>query len=46
MLEIEIGLEEVSYRLREGECLVIRHETEEVRLTQEQPHVLRPIGQR
>jgi alpha,alpha-trehalose phosphorylase len=46
MLEIEIGLEEVSYRLREGECLVIRHETEEIRLTQEQSHVLRPIGQR
>jgi alpha,alpha-trehalose phosphorylase len=43
-LEVEIGLEEVSYTLREGECLVIRHETEEVRLTQEQPRVVRPIS--
>jgi alpha,alpha-trehalose phosphorylase len=45
-LEVEIGLEEVSYMLREGECLVIRHETEEVRLTQEQPRVVRPISRR
>jgi alpha,alpha-trehalose phosphorylase len=30
VLEVEIGLEKVEYRLREGECLVIRHETEEV----------------
>src|SRR4051794_9962751 len=45
-LEVEIGLEEASYTLREGECLVIRHETEEVRLTQEQPRVVRPISRR
>jgi alpha,alpha-trehalose phosphorylase len=45
-LEVEIGLEEVSYTLREGECLMIRHETEEVRLTQEHPRVLRPISRR
>jgi alpha,alpha-trehalose phosphorylase len=45
-LEVEIGLEEVSYTLRGGECLVIRHETEEVRLTQEQSRVVRPIGRK
>jgi alpha,alpha-trehalose phosphorylase len=43
-LEVEIGLEEVSYTLCEGECLVVRHETEEVRLTHEQSRVVRPIG--
>jgi alpha,alpha-trehalose phosphorylase len=43
-LEVEIGLKEVSYTLCEGECLVVRHETEEVRLTQEQSRVVRPIG--
>jgi alpha,alpha-trehalose phosphorylase len=45
-LEVEIGLEEVSYTLREGDCLVIRHETEEIQLTQEQSRVVRPIGRR
>jgi beta-phosphoglucomutase-like phosphatase (HAD superfamily) len=33
MLEVEIGIEKVEYALRDGECLVIRHETEEVKLT-------------
>ena len=37
MLEVEIGLETVAYALREGEGLVIRHETEEIQLTPEQP---------
>ena len=32
LLEVEIGLEKVEYTLREGERLVIRHETEEVEL--------------
>ena len=32
MLEIEIGVDRVEYALREGERLVIRHETEEVEL--------------
>jgi alpha,alpha-trehalose phosphorylase len=45
-LEVEIGLETVSYTLRDGTCLVIRHEAEEVRLTTEQPHIVRPIGRR
>ena len=37
MLEVEIGLEKVEYALREGECLVIRHETEEVQLKSGKP---------
>ena len=44
MLEIEIGLDKVEYALREGEGLVIRHETEEVRLTREQPVAIRPVS--
>jgi alpha,alpha-trehalose phosphorylase len=46
MLEVEIGLETVAYALREGECLVIRHETEEVQLTREHPMVVRPVSKR
>lgn len=52
LLEVEIGLEKVEYALREGERLVIRHETEEVELTRENPLAVRtlsrsdlPIGQ-
>jgi alpha,alpha-trehalose phosphorylase len=41
MLEIEIGLDRVEYALREGERLVIRHETEEVELTRENPLAVR-----
>ena len=44
MLEVEIGVETVEYTLREGESLVIRHETEEVRLTREQPLAVRPVS--
>jgi alpha,alpha-trehalose phosphorylase len=44
MLEVEIGLEKVEYRLREGACLVIRHETEEVQLTQENSVIVRPVS--
>ena len=44
MLEVEIGLEKVEYALREGECLVIRHETEEIQLTREQPLAVRPVS--
>lgn len=46
MLEIAIGVEKVEYTLREGECLVIRHETEEVQLTREHPVAVRPVGRR
>jgi alpha,alpha-trehalose phosphorylase len=45
MLEIEIGLEKVQYALRDGECLVIRHETEEIQLTREHPLAVRPVSQ-
>jgi alpha,alpha-trehalose phosphorylase len=44
MLEVEIGLDKVEYALREGECLVIRHEMEEVELTRENPLVVRPVS--
>jgi alpha,alpha-trehalose phosphorylase len=44
VLDVEIGLEEVQYTLREGECLMIRHETEEVRLTREHPQAVRPVS--
>jgi alpha,alpha-trehalose phosphorylase len=46
MLEIEIGLDRVEYALREGERLVIRHETEEVELTRENPLAVRPVSRR
>jgi len=45
-LEIEIGSEKVEYALRAGECLVIRHETEDVQLTREKPVAVRPISKR
>jgi alpha,alpha-trehalose phosphorylase len=45
MLEVEIGLEKVEYALRAGECLVIRHETEEIQLTRQQPLAVRPVSQ-
>ena len=37
MLDVEIGIDKVEYALREGGCLVIRHETEEIQLTRQQP---------
>jgi len=45
-LEVEIGLDKVEYALREGERLVIRHETEEVELTRENPLAVRPVSRR
>ncbi len=44
MLDIEIGVQQVQYTLRDGECLLIRHETEEIRLTKENPLAVRPIS--
>lgn len=44
LLEIEISLDKVQYTLREGERLVIRHETEEVELTREKAHAVRPVS--
>jgi alpha,alpha-trehalose phosphorylase len=46
MLEIEIGLEKVEYVLRDGEQLVIHHETEEVELTRSSPVAVRPVSRR
>ena len=45
-LEVEIGQHEVEYVLREGECLTIRHESEELMLTREQPKAVRPVSRR
>jgi alpha,alpha-trehalose phosphorylase len=44
MLEAEIGQEKVEYALREGECLMIRHETEEIQLSRERPLAVRPVS--
>ena len=44
MLEVEIGVDTVEYKLREGERLVIRHEREEIELTRENPVAVRPIS--
>jgi alpha,alpha-trehalose phosphorylase len=45
-LEIEIGQDRVEYALSEGDSLVIRHETEEVRLTRNNPVAVRPVSRR
>jgi alpha,alpha-trehalose phosphorylase len=45
-LDVEIGLEKVEYTLREGNSLVIRHETEEIQLTSENPVAVRPVSGR
>jgi alpha,alpha-trehalose phosphorylase len=44
MLEVEVGADQVEYSLRKGDCLVIRHETEQVRLTAEHPVAVRPVS--
>ena len=44
LLQVEIGLENAEYTLREGDCLVIRHETEELQLTEELPVAIRRIS--
>ena len=46
MLEVEIGLEKVEYTLRDGEALLIRHETEEIQLTREHPLAVRAVSRR
>jgi alpha,alpha-trehalose phosphorylase len=45
LLEVEIGVGKVEYTLREGEDLAIRHETEKVVLSREQPKAVRSISQ-
>ena len=44
MLDVEIDREKVQYALRKGECLLIHHETEEVRLTREYPLAVRLVS--
>jgi alpha,alpha-trehalose phosphorylase len=44
MLEIEIRQENVEYTLRDGESLVIRHETEEIQLTRDNRSAVRPVS--
>jgi alpha,alpha-trehalose phosphorylase len=44
MLEVEVGADQVEYSLRKGDCLVIRHETEQIRLTPEHPVAVRPVS--
>src|SRR6516164_5232077 len=46
VLQVEIGLEKVQYALREGERVVIRHETEEIQLTREHPLAVRAVSRR
>ena len=43
-MEVEIGPGRVQYALREGERLVIRHETESIELSRESPVASRPIS--
>ncbi|MBV9529619.1 MAG: glycoside hydrolase family 65 protein, partial [Bradyrhizobium sp.] len=44
LLEVEIGLDKVEYALREGDALTIRHETDQIHLTPENPVVTRPVS--
>jgi alpha,alpha-trehalose phosphorylase len=44
ILEVEIRMENVKYTLREGVSLTIRHETEEIQLTRENPGSVRPVS--
>jgi alpha,alpha-trehalose phosphorylase len=44
ILEVEIGVENVEYTLREGDGLVFRHEREEIQLTREHPAAVRPVS--
>jgi alpha,alpha-trehalose phosphorylase len=44
LLEVEIGPETVTYVLREGEHLVIHHETEAIPLTRERPQAVRSVS--
>ena len=45
MLEVEIGVQKVEYALREGDHLVIRHETEELSLTRDHPVAVRAVSE-
>ena len=43
-LDVKVGIREVEYSLRAGDNLVIRHETNEIRLTREHPTAVRPVS--
>ena len=43
-LEVEVGVDNVEYALLKGDCLVIRHETEQIQLTSENPVAVRPVS--
>jgi len=45
-LEVEICLEKVEYALREGECLAIRHQAEEIQLAKENPVAVRAVSRK
>jgi alpha,alpha-trehalose phosphorylase len=44
MLEVEIGPGRVQYALREGQAVTIRHQTEQIELTAEQPIATRLLA--
>ena len=46
MLEVKVGADNVEYALLKGDCLVIRHETEQIQLTPEHPVAVRPVSER
>jgi alpha,alpha-trehalose phosphorylase len=43
-LEVEITPKNVKYTLRDGACLAIRHEMEEIQLTRENPSAIRSVS--
>jgi alpha,alpha-trehalose phosphorylase len=45
-LEVKTSLDKVEYALREGESLLIRHETEEIHLTRQKPLAVRSVSGR
>src|SRR5271157_1045793 len=46
ILEVEIGMEQVEYALREGDSIVIHHEREEIQLTKDYPVAVRPVSRK
>ena len=45
-LEVEIGQDRVEYALCEGESLLIRHETEKILLSRQNPSAVRSVSRR
>ncbi|HJU09227.1 MAG TPA: glycosyl hydrolase family 65 protein, partial [Candidatus Binataceae bacterium] len=43
ILDVEIGLQNVTYQLREGEALIIYHEMEKLELNRNNPVIVRPV---